>query len=140
MIGLLSAEEMDSMLRRNRVGRLACSSNDRPYVVPINYGYDGEHIYSYSANGRKIATMREQPLVCFEIDEIDGPSNWESVVIEGIYEELTEQVERENAKSLLVKTGEGPVLRTMSSAADERIVYFRIRVDERSGRYERRDD
>ena len=140
MIGLLSNEEMDTMLRRNRVGRLACSTNDRPYVVPINYVFDGSYIYAYSSNGRKIAVMREQPLVCFEIDEIEGSANWESVIIEGHFEELTNGADRERALHLLTRHGESPVLRTISHGFNERIVLFRISIDERTGRYERRDD
>jgi uncharacterized protein len=65
MIGLMSETEIEAMLFRHRVGRLGCTANDRPYVVPINYIFDGAYIYSYSSPGRKIEIMREQPLVAF---------------------------------------------------------------------------
>src|SRR5215212_2997128 len=91
MIGTLSTEEINQLLRRHHVGRIGCSANDRPYVVPINYVYEYDAIYSFSVPGRKINIMREQPLVSFEIDEIDGPSNWRSVIVEGVYEELTDK-------------------------------------------------
>ena len=75
MIGLMSADEVESMLRHHHVGRPACSAKDRPYVVPINDAYDVGYVYAYSTLGRMIEVMREQPLVCFEIDEIDGPAS-----------------------------------------------------------------
>ena len=45
MIGTLSPEEIEALLRRHRVGRNGCSANDRPYVVPITYNYDGGYVY-----------------------------------------------------------------------------------------------
>jgi nitroimidazol reductase NimA-like FMN-containing flavoprotein (pyridoxamine 5'-phosphate oxidase superfamily) len=137
MIGTLSPEEIEATLRRNRVGRLACSVNDRPYVVPINYAYDGTFVYAYSTAGRKIAVMREQPLVCFEVDEFDECSSWRSVVAEGRYEELTDGLTRDAALRLL--TAGDPVSRGLDGHGVHQVVVFRIRLTDKSGRFERRD-
>jgi uncharacterized protein len=137
MIGLLGEDEVEAMLRRHRVGRLGCSANDRPYVVPINYAYDGTWVYGYSTLGRKIAVMREQPLVCFEVDEIDGPSSWRSVVAEGVYEELIVEGQRRAATARLNGHGPGRVGRSPDAAAP--IVLFRLRLTEKAGRFERHD-
>lgn len=136
MIGVLSPDEIDDVLQRHRVGHLACASNDRPYVVPITYAYDGCCIYAYSGLGRKIDTMREQPLVCFQVDEQDGPSEWRSVIAEGRYEELRDDAARREALALLGITN-GAVSRALH--AGNGAVVFRIRLTERSGRFERRD-
>ncbi len=137
MIGILSPEEIEATLRRHRVGRLGCSANDRPYVVPITYAYDGAFVYAYSALGRKIAVMREQPLVCFEVDEVDGPSTWRSVVAEGLYEELTNEAARNGALRLLA-VGDA-VTRGLNGHGPAAVVVFRVRLSEKSGRFERRD-
>jgi uncharacterized protein len=137
MIGLLTLEEIHDLLRRQRVGRLACSANDRPYVVPLNYVFDGEYIYGYSVPGRKITIMREQPLVSFEIDEICDPSNWRSVIAEGVYEELECEPERGVAKRLLVN-GFGDLI-SRGLDASPAMVLFRIRLTELSGRFEHWD-
>jgi len=137
VIGLLSPEEIEAMLRRHHVGRLACSANDRPYVVPINYAYDGACLYAYSTPGRKITVMREQPLVCFEIDEVDTPSSWRSVVAEGRYEELTNARQRQAAFALVNGAGPGPVPRSLNPS--EALIVFRIQLTDKSGRFERRD-
>ena len=137
MIGLLSADEVETMLRRHHIGRLGCTVNDRPYVVPINYSYDGHGIYACSTVGRKIEIMREQPLVCLEIDEIDGPSQWRSVLVAGVYEELADERQRRLALSVLNGDGPGLVPRTLEATAP--MVLFRINLTEKSGRFERRD-
>ena len=137
MIGLLSGDEIEVMLRRHRVGRLACTGNDRPYVVPITFAYNAGCIYACSGLGRKIDMMREQPLVCFQVDEIDGPSDWRSVVAEGIYEELTDDRQRRAALAKLGGHGSGAVGRTLDASAPA--IVFCIRLTERTGRFERCD-
>jgi nitroimidazol reductase NimA-like FMN-containing flavoprotein (pyridoxamine 5'-phosphate oxidase superfamily) len=137
MIGVMTNEEIDATLRRHRVGRIGCSANDRPYVVPITYAYDGEFVYGFSGLGRKIDVMREQPLVCFEVDEIDGDASWRSVIAEGLYEELADGDDRRDALRRLLPTGGQVVPRTLDGTTH--YVVFRLRLTERSGRFERRD-
>jgi nitroimidazol reductase NimA-like FMN-containing flavoprotein (pyridoxamine 5'-phosphate oxidase superfamily) len=137
MIGIMSADEIDATLRRHRVGRIGCSVNDRPYVVPMNYAYDGTYVYSCALPGRKIDVMREQPLVCFEVDEIESASIWRCVIAEGIFEELSGEESRRHALAQLAARDAGLV--PPSPILGERVVVFRLRLTERSGRFERRD-
>ncbi len=49
--------------------RVAMSDNNMPYVVPVNFGYDGKHFYFHSKmNGKKIDILTRNPAVCFELD------------------------------------------------------------------------
>jgi len=137
MIGILSPDEIETTLGRSKVGRIGCSANDRPYIVPITYVYADGCVYAYSALGRKIRVMREQPLVCFEVEEIDGPSSWRSVIAEGEYEELTDNASRREALSRLGLSDDTAVPR--SPAVNGGAVVFRLRLNEKSGRFERRD-
>ena len=137
MIGVLGPEEIEAVLRRNRIGRLGCSANDRPYVVPINYGYDGQYIYGFSGPGRKIWIMREQPLVSFLVDEIDSPSTWRSVLIEGVYEELNDEADRRVAVATIARYGRELVARGLDATAP--IILYRIRPLDKCGRFERHD-
>jgi nitroimidazol reductase NimA-like FMN-containing flavoprotein (pyridoxamine 5'-phosphate oxidase superfamily) len=43
--------------------------------------------------GLKIDMMRHHPSVCFEVDEIVDSNNWKSVIINGIFEEITDKAE-----------------------------------------------
>ena len=144
MIGLLSDDEITDLLCRQRVGRLGCTVNDRPYVVPIRYAFDGAYIYGYSGPGRKISVMREQPLVCFEVDEVSDETTWRSLIAEGRYEELTEARDRCHAARLLSNGNETPAkgIGTVVSrglCTDPQIILFRVRIDVVAGRFERRD-
>jgi uncharacterized protein len=137
MIGLLSTEEIQEVLTRGRVGHLACSLGDQPYIVPINYAHDGDCLYSFSSPGRKIDVMRSQPRVCIQVGEICGPSDWRSVVVDGLFEEVTD--ERERLAAIHLMTGNGTVVpRGLGSLSTQAIVY-RIRPLEVGGRFERRD-
>lgn len=69
-------------------GRLACARDNQPYVVPVYFAFDGSHVYSFSAVGRKIEWMRANPLVCLEVDDVKRQNDWTSVVVLGRYEEL----------------------------------------------------
>lgn len=63
-------EECSALLRRAEVLRLGLVDDDGPYVVPVNFGYDGERIYVHGAReGRRIAAVADGARVCFEVDE-----------------------------------------------------------------------
>ncbi len=69
---LTSRAEIDAILARAPVVRLAMVDGGEPYVVPLNFGYDGARLICHSAGaGRKIEILRRNPRVCFEatVDE-----------------------------------------------------------------------
>lgn len=84
----LTQEECRAVLRRTNLARLACSRRDQPYIVPISFDFDGEHLYSFSTLGQKIVWMRENPHVCVEVEEVDDRFHWTTVLVFGRYEEL----------------------------------------------------
>jgi uncharacterized protein len=89
LITKMRSRECRDLLARLGFGRLACASNNRPYIVPIYFSYDAERLYCFSTVGRKIEWMRENPLVCVEVDEIRAHDNWVSVVALGHYLEIS---------------------------------------------------
>jgi len=84
----MTTQECRAMLAGTHVARLACAVNNQPYIVPIHLAFDGDCFYGYSTLGHKIQWMRQNPLVCLEIDAVAGNQQWESVVVFGSYEEL----------------------------------------------------
>ena len=79
----MTASECRAMLTRVRVARLACSRNNQPYIVPIHVDLEDEFLYGYATLGQKIEWMRENGLVCLELDELTtrGPGRaWSSSV------------------------------------------------------------
>ena len=63
---------IDEIIKASRVFRLAMVDRDRPYVVPLNFGYQDQALYFHSAReGRKIDILRSNPHVCFEFDILE---------------------------------------------------------------------
>ncbi|MCC6945743.1 MAG: pyridoxamine 5'-phosphate oxidase family protein [Thermomicrobiales bacterium] len=134
MIGILSTAEIEALLTRNRIGRLAMCADARPYVLPVSYRYDGVVVFGFSGSGKKIETMRAQPNVALLVDEILSPTSWKSVVLEGVFEELTEPEERRKAYTALSTNGSAILPRGIM--ADSGLVFYRIRPVVKSGRFE----
>ena len=76
------------LLKSELIGRVGCFDGNKVYVVPITYAYDNGYIYGHTKDGLKIQIMRNNPNVCFEIDWMKDLSNWKSVIVYGIFEEL----------------------------------------------------
>lgn len=60
--------EINDIIAKGEVVRVAMISDGEPYVVPMSYGYREGSIYLHCASeGRKVDAMRANPSVCFEI-------------------------------------------------------------------------
>ncbi len=94
----MTIDQCHAALEKTNVGRLACAKDKQPYVVPINFAFDGAHLYGFTTLGQKIQFMRSNPLVCFEVDEIVNDSQWMSIVVFGRYEELPDRPEFERER------------------------------------------
>ena len=88
MWGDLDKSQIDDLLKSELIGRVGCFDGNKVYVVPITYAYDNGYIYGHTKDGLKIQMMRNNPNVCFEIDWMKDMSNWKSVIVYGIFEEL----------------------------------------------------
>ena len=146
MFGILNPVEIEQLLSKQLVGRIGCHADGVTYVVPISYAYDGEYVYARTFEGMKINMMRKNPDVCFEVEDTKNLSNWRTVVAWGSFEELQEGNQRKEALSVLARR-KLPVIssETMQlgsqwpfSSDDENVdgVIFRIRIKEKTGRYE----
>ena len=143
--GTLSDEQIDMVLSEEVVGRIGCYANERIYVVPVLYAYEGGYVYGHTGEGRKLRMMRSNPQVCFEVEQIDGLREWRTVIATGHFEELhgpeADRAERllvERLKSLLATGESQPAAPARSAAEPRRAVVYRIALTERSGRFERR--
>lgn len=68
-----SREEMEKILREERVGYLGLAAGETPYVVPLNYVYDeGRILFHGSLKGKKLDYLRANPQVCFAVGRQAG--------------------------------------------------------------------
>ena len=116
-------EAIRAILDKAKVLHLAMIDGDRPYVVPLNYGYTLENgaltLYLHSAReGRKLDVLRQNDRVAFvletNVSQVSGGdlpckygAAYASVMGEGRATILTDPVEKTDALTMLMKTQTG---------------------------------
>ena len=148
MLGELSHDEIETILSTELLGRIGCSANGVTYIVPVTYAYDAGHIYAYSQEGMKIQMMRQNPIVCFEVDKMVNMSNWQSVIAWGRFEELKNADQKMGIQKLMSRFKSEKTSETSLPARDVddpqqsyssyKPVVYRIKLLEKSGRFEKR--
>ena len=139
----MTPQECRQMLARTNLARLACAKNNQPYVVPIHVDLDGDFLYGYATAGQKIDWMRENPLVCVELDELISRVEWATLIVFGTYEELPNTPEHQAGRSTAEKLFQRhamwwePASVGVAPAKHRMPVVFRITVDKVTGRYSR---
>jgi nitroimidazol reductase NimA-like FMN-containing flavoprotein (pyridoxamine 5'-phosphate oxidase superfamily) len=79
----LSHDAAMALLERNGLGRVAFSLHDRIDIEPISYVSNGGWVYIRTSPGTKVSTVQHHPWVAFEVDEVEGRYDWQSVVVRG---------------------------------------------------------
>jgi len=100
MLGILNTDQINNLLSSQVIGRIGCTDGKNVYIVPVTYTYDGKYIYGQTNSGKKLEMIRKNPNVCFEVDQMTDMKNWQSVVINGIFQELSAE-EATKAKEIL---------------------------------------
>ncbi len=147
MIHVLNDNQIEQLLKQQVIGRIGCHADGKTFVVPISYAYDGNYIYAHTYEGLKIEMMRKNPAVCFEVDNTHNLADWESVIAWGEFEELTEKEGCNYALQLLnsrvlpmatsmtIRLGDTWPFRSDYREIDG--IFFRIRLQKKSGRFEK---
>jgi len=105
--------ELESLLSTADLCHLSMVDEGRPYVVPMNFGYEDSALYFHSApEGRKIDVLRKSPDVCFSIigryDLVSGESacSWtakfSSVIGTGIATIISDRTVKEQGLKVLM--------------------------------------
>ncbi len=101
--------EIERILQKADVCRIALANNDIPYIITMNFGYTGlpdRSLYFHCANkGRKIEMIKQNNNVCFSLDTdhkiIRGPKgcdwgmSYKSLVGYGSISILTDKESKE---------------------------------------------
>jgi nitroimidazol reductase NimA-like FMN-containing flavoprotein (pyridoxamine 5'-phosphate oxidase superfamily) len=91
---VLSRRECESILTRNSVGRIAFVHGNRPDIVPIHYVFADRAVCGRTAAGTRVdeasRNFSDAWPVAFEVDEVEGPFTWRSVVVHGNLHAATE--------------------------------------------------
>ncbi len=134
----LTADECRALLRRHTHGRIALSHKDRVDIVPIHYVLEDGWLYCRTAVGNKLEMATHNRWVAFQVDEVEGLFDWQSVVVKGGLYLLRKEGSADEA--VLYRKGLAMVRRLIPESMSpddpvpERAIIFRIHIDELSGR------
>jgi len=97
--------EIDDLLKRGIVGRLAMATSEGPYVVPLGYVFENGRIgFHSSPKGRKAECFSKDRQVCFEVDEANPEiTQYKSVLVFGRIEETKDRETKLQILKSLVK-------------------------------------
>ncbi len=110
----MTPAEMHALLRRESFGHLGCSREGRPYVVPMQYAYDGKELYFFTTQGMKTEFIGANPQVCLQVEEVTDSSHWRSVMVIGRADRVTKGEETQRGMKLI--TARNPSLSPAISA------------------------
>jgi nitroimidazol reductase NimA-like FMN-containing flavoprotein (pyridoxamine 5'-phosphate oxidase superfamily) len=134
LIQEMTEDQCRTALGQTDFARLACARDHQPYIVPIYYSYDGQHLYGVTTLGQKVEWMRANPLVCVEVDERASHYQWMSVIVFGRYEELPEAPDYEGARTHALEVLQKREMwwQTACAAAEQREqrapIFYRIHI------------
>jgi uncharacterized protein len=98
---------IEAIITQSKVCRLAMVDGDKPYIVPLSFGYQDNVLYFHGFSaGHKIDLIRKNPNVCFELDlyseiiEAENACSWsmkyqsvvgfgKAVILESLHEKTT---------------------------------------------------
>ena len=130
--------EIEALLSRNHVGRIAFSFHYSVDIRPIHYVYHDGWLYGRTSHSDKLVTLRHNQWVAFEIDEVSGMFDWMSVVVHGTFYRLdSEGVDHDHSlyeravRSLRELT---PETLTDRDPLPFRTEVFAVHIDSRTGR------
>ena len=138
----LSRTEIDEILARNHVGRIAYARGNRIDIRPVHYVYSDGWIYGRTSHGEKFEVLggsaHEWWPVVFEVDEIEELYRWRSVLVHGGFYVLPREGTPSDHQTWQKALD---ILRTLVPAALQaddplplRTILFRIAVQEATGR------
>ena len=127
----------EAFLAQQSVGRIAFSIHDRVDIEPLLYVFVRGWIYGRTQPGRKVDVLSHHRWVAFEVDEVEGPFEWRSVVVHGAWYSMAAAAPGELAEweaGLAALRALTPTAFTKEDPVPFRTVVFRIHVAEVSGR------
>ena len=134
----MTTPEIQVLLSRNSVGRIAFSFHDIVDIRPLHYTYANNWLFGRTSPSDKLMTLRHNQWVAFEVDEVAGLVDWESVVIRGTFYRLRSDGSVHDRR--LYKTGLRAIRKVMPDAftGRDRVSFrtemFGIAIDSMTGR------
>ena len=141
---IVDREEVESVIQKADICRLGLSMDNRPYIVPLNFGYREKCFYFHTAQvGRKIDMIRQNSAVCFELEadcelvRAENPCDWgmkyRSVIGHGTASVVTDAEEKKRGLDIIMDHY-GAQPREYAKKPFELIALIKVRVEAMTGK------
>ena len=142
---IIDIKIIEEILSKSEVCRIAIMDGDRPYIVPLNYGYHDNAIYIHSAPlGKKIDLLKINNKVCFEIEYVaeifksELPCDWgtkyRSVIGYGSIDFVTDFEQKKEGLDILMAQYGKKDHNSFKDKQVEFIVILKLNIDEVTGK------
>ncbi len=137
-------KEIENILKKSQICRIGMVDGDKPYIVPVNFGYKHDTLFFHTAlEGRKIDLMKKNPNICFEVDHIekfkkaklacDWSIEYKSVIGEGRAKLLYDPEEKKKGLDMIMAQYSG---RTFEYPVEnlEKTLVIKVIIDKMTGK------
>jgi nitroimidazol reductase NimA-like FMN-containing flavoprotein (pyridoxamine 5'-phosphate oxidase superfamily) len=144
---IINKQEQEAIIRRCQTCNIAMVDPEgRPYVIPMNFGFDGEYVYFHgSATGKKVDVLKNNQHVCISFstdhelryvnEEVacSWSMRYRSVLVYGKAEFVEDQDEKIKSMNMVMSHYTGRKFEYSAPAVRE-VMVFRVKVDMMDGR------
>jgi uncharacterized protein len=141
-------DEINSIISRSDVCRIALSDNNIPYIVTMNFGYTGgdenKLFFHCAKEGKKLEIIRKNKYACFEFDTdhqlykgekaCDFGMSYRSVVGWGNIEIITEEEEKKRGLDYIMSHYSDKDDFTYKRSVLDRTVILSLEITEMKGK------
>jgi nitroimidazol reductase NimA-like FMN-containing flavoprotein (pyridoxamine 5'-phosphate oxidase superfamily) len=136
---------IEDILSKSLICRLGMIDGDKPYIVPVNYGYFNDTIYIHSASeGKKIELLKKNNKVCFEIEynsEIikkekacDWNTKYRSVIGYGKIEIITNEEEKKQGLDFIMSQHGSKGNNIYKNSSLKNMVILKLNIEKLTGK------
>jgi hypothetical protein len=136
--------ELESILNKASVCRIAMCLENIPYIVPMNFAYKNNFLYLHSfPSGKKIEMIKQNSIVCFEAEtkteivKSDSACSWGmkfiSIIGSGIAEIVDDEIQKRESLNIIMEKYSGKSDWEFRDSM-EKIAVIKIQVKEMSGK------
>ncbi len=137
-------KKIESIIHKALICRLAMVDENRPYIVPLCFGYRDMTLYFHSAKkGKKLDLLKKNNRVCFEIDvdckiksdnkACEWGMEYKSVIGYG-KAEFIEDFESKREALKMIMDGYSDKLFDFTEAETRRVTVFRVKISSMTGK------
>jgi len=137
-------KELDEIIKKAQVCRLAVSYEAMAYIIPMSFGYAKRVLYFHSAQeGLKLLILRENPKACFEVEidtqvvpselACDWTMRYQSVIGFGEVEFIEELENKREAMKIIMQQYTDEV-KLIEDSALSKVTLFKLNVSSMAGK------